>query len=371
MKQKVLKNRKVGVMLKESENTLYSDSSLLQHEERRKLHAWGKRNWFQLGIFLATIGIGFQFFIYVHQASGNGVVTVLRPSGVEGFLPIGALMGWKLFVQTGIWDSIHPAAMVFLGFAGFISLALRKSFCGWFCPVGTLSEWLWGLGRSLFGENYKLPVYLDFPLRSLKYLLLGFFVKIIFSMSSPAILGFLQSPYYKISDVKMLHFFTQTSFLTMVVLAVLVLSSLFIRNVWCRYLCPYGALMGLLALCSPTRIQRNPDTCIGCKSCSEACPYYLPVDRKRYIISPECNGCMECTQVCPVENTLELKTSGTGKTGWNTARLGTVIIGIYIGMVYAAGITGHWKSSVTENEFRARLQIINSPEITHPKVRFK
>jgi len=359
------------VMLKESENTIYSNSSRLQHEELREPHAWGKRNWFQLGVLLATIGIGFQFFIYVHQASSNGVITVLRPPGVEGFLPIGALMGWKLFLQAGIWDPVHPAAMVLLGFAGFISLALRKSFCGWFCPVGTLSEWLWKLGRGLFGKNYKLPVWLDVPLRSLKYLLLGFFVVIIFSMRSPDILRFLESPYYKISDVKMLHFFTQMSTLTVVVLTVLVLSSLFLRNAWCRYLCPYGALMGLLALCSPTRIQRNPETCIGCKSCSEACPYDLPVDKKRHIISPECNGCMECTRVCPVQNALALKTKGTGVTGWNAAKLGAVIIGIYIMMVYAAGITGHWESSVTETEFRARLQTIDSPEITHPKVRFK
>ncbi len=358
------------MMLKESENTIYSDSSLLKHEEHGKPYTWGKRNWFQLGVFLVTIGIGFQFFIYVHQASGNGVVTVIRPPGVEGFLPIGALMGWKLFVQTGIWDPIHPAAMVFLGFAGFISLALRKSFCGWFCPVGTLSEWLWELGRSLFGNNYKLPVWLDYSLRSLKYLLLGFFVKTLFSMSSPAILGFLKSSYYKMSDVKMLHFFTQMSTLTVVVLVVLVISSVFIRNAWCRYLCPYGALMGLLALFSPTRIQRDTHACIGCKSCSQVCPYHLPVDRKRYIISPECNGCMDCTRVCPVESTLELKTAGSGKTGWDTAKLGIVIIGIFIVMVYTAGITGHWKSSVTENEFRARLRTINSPEFTHPTVRF-
>ena len=353
--------------LKKTENTA-SDSSPPLHEERGKPDAWGKRNWFQLGVFLATIGIGVQFFIYVFQSSGNGVVTVLRPPGVEGFLPIGALMGWKLFIQTGIWDSIHPAAMVLLGFAGFISVALRKSFCGWFCPVGTLSEWLWKLGRSFFGKNYQLPVFLDIPLRSLKYLLLGFFIVIIFSMSSADIFGFLESPYYKISDVKMLHFFTRMTTLTMIVLTVLVLSSLFIRNAWCRFLCPYGALMGLLALCSPTRIRRNPDTCIGCKSCSEACPYNLPVDRKLHIISPECNGCMECTLVCPAENTLVLKTKGMGKTFWNTARLGMVIIGIYILMVYMAGITGHWKSSVTDHEFRARLLTIDSPEITHPSV---
>jgi hypothetical protein len=79
---------------------------------------------------------------------------------------------------------------------------------------------------------------------------------------------------------------------------------------------------------------------------------------------------MECTLVCPVENTLEFKTIGTGKNSWSTAMLGIVIIGIYIGVVYTAGITGHWKSSTTEHEFRARLQTINSPEITHPTVRF-
>lgn len=129
--------------------------------------------------------------------------------------------------------------------------------------------------------------------------------------------------------------------------------------------------MELLAVLSPTRIQRNSDTCIGCKSCSLACPYYLPVDKKRYIISPECNGCMEGAHVCPVENTLELKTMGTGKNGWSTAKVGPIIIGIYIVMVYAAGITGHWKSSMTEHEFSARLKTINSPEITHPAVRFR
>jgi len=343
----------------------------IPNKGRKKSHTWGIRNWIQLGVFLITVGIGFQFFIFVHQASGNGAVTVLRPPGIEGFLPIGALMGWKLFVQTGIWDPIHPAAMVILGFAGVISLALRKSFCGWFCPVGALSEWLWELGRNLFGKNYKLPVWADLPLRSLKYLLLGFFVWVIFSMNIPAIFGFLQSPYYKMSDVKMLHFFTQMSILTMVVLTILVLSSIFIRNVWCRYLCPYGALMGLLAVFSLTRIQRNQDSCINCKNCSLACPYHLPVDSKQSIISPECNGCMECTRVCPVENTLELKTVGTGKNSWSTAKLGAVVIGIYIVMVYAAGITGHWKSSVTEHEFRVRLQTINSPEFTHPSVNFR
>jgi len=335
-------------------------------EDKARPFSWGVRNYVQLGVFLLTVGIGIHFFIYVHQAAGEGAITVSRPAGVEGFLPIGALMGWKLFLLTGIWDPVHPAAMVILGFAAAISLGLRKSFCGWFCPVGTLSEWLWKAGRKLFGINYNLPPWLDFPLRSLKYLLLAFFVWTIFSMSRLAILAFLQGPYYKMSDVKMLFFFTQMSTITAVSLISLALVSLVVRNFWCRYLCPYGALMGLLSLFSPTRVQRNPETCIDCKRCSEVCPYHLPVDRKLRVLSPECNGCMDCTVVCPVKNTLELTTKGVSKKAWSVARLGAVILVLYLGLVYAASITGHWKSGVSEKEFRVRLQEIHSAKYTHP-----
>ena len=38
----------------------------------------------------------------------------------------------------------------------------------------------------------------------------------------------------------------------------LVVLSVVTKNFWCRYLCPYGALMGLLSMLSPTRIVRDP-----------------------------------------------------------------------------------------------------------------
>ena len=110
----------------------FPESSQAPKESKRKaalnLYPWRFRNSVQLGVFLLTLGIGFQFFIYVIQASGPGMITVSRPPGVEGFLPIGALLGWKLFLTSGIWDDVHPASMVILGFAGIISFFLRKSF---------------------------------------------------------------------------------------------------------------------------------------------------------------------------------------------------------------------------------------------------
>jgi hypothetical protein len=189
----------------------------------------GVRNQIQLLIFLVTIAAGFQFYLYVSQITGDGAVTILRPTGVEGFLPIGALMGWKYFLATGIWDNIHPAAMVFLGFAVLVSFLLRRSFCSWFCPVGTLSEWAWKTGESLLGKNFRLPVWVDMPFRGVKYALLGFFAWIILKMSPSDIAGFFDSPYYKIADIKMLLFFTKMSMITAAVLVVLTIMSFLLK----------------------------------------------------------------------------------------------------------------------------------------------
>ncbi len=241
---------------------------------------WGIRNYIQIGVLAVTLGIGIQFYIHVHQATNSLTITVQRPPGVEGFLPIGALMGWKQFLSNGHWDKVHPAGMVILGFAALVSLAGRKSFCSWFCPIGTVSELLWKLGQRLFGRNLCLPRWLDIVLRSCKYALLGFFVWIIIRMGEAAIAQFLTSPYYRMADVKMLHFFTRMSATTALILAFLIGMSLLYRNFWCRYFCPYGALMGLVAILSPLKIRRKPSDCIACGNCSAACPHRIAINQQ-------------------------------------------------------------------------------------------
>ena len=69
---------------------------------------------------------------------------------------------------------MHPAAMFLL--IAFLAMAflLRKAFCSWLCPVGTISEYLWRAGKKVFGRNFPLPRWLDLPMRGFKYLLLGF-----------------------------------------------------------------------------------------------------------------------------------------------------------------------------------------------------
>jgi polyferredoxin len=164
----------------------------------------------------------------------------------------------------------------------------------------------------------------------------------------------------------MLFFFTRMSALTTAVLAVLIIGSLFIRNFWCRYLCPYGALMGLLAWGSPTRVVRNRATCIDCRRCTRVCPAYLPVHAKGRIVSPECSGCLECAAVCPVADTLRLETRGAGKRAWRAASLGVVIVLLFLSIVYFARIGGLWESRVPQSQIRLLLKDIDNPAFTHP-----
>ena len=217
--------------------------------------------------------LGVQFYLWVRYFERGGVgVYVSRPAGAEGWLPIAGLMNAKYFLLTGQIPVIHPAALVLFAAFMLLSVLLKKSFCSWLCPVGTLSESLWKLGRRIFGRNLQLPRWADLPLRPLKYLLLGFFVFAIGSMSAEALQSFMYTEYGLVADVKMLNFFRDIGPTAAIVIGLLVLLSMLVRNFWCRYLCPYGALMGLASLLSPVKIRRDGEACIDCGKCAKACP---------------------------------------------------------------------------------------------------
>ena len=243
-----------------------------------------------LNVFLC---VQFYFFVRYFETGATGP-HVSRPAGVDGWLPIAGLMNTRYFLATGRVPAIHPAAMVLFLIFLATSLLLKRAFCAWLCPVGTLSEYLWKLGRKLFERNLVLPRWLDIPLRSIKYLLMAFFVFIVGGMSATALEDFMMQPYGILADVKMLHFFVRMSTTAAVTVAVLILLSVVIKNFWCRYACPYGAVQSLASLFSPITIRRDAESCIECGKCSKACPQNLPVDRLIQVRSVECTACMEC-----------------------------------------------------------------------------
>jgi len=271
-------------------------------------------------------------------------------------------MNLKAWCSTGQLPEIHPAGVVLLAVFLAISWLWRKAFCSWLCPIGTISEWLWKAGRRFFKRNLRLPHALDIALRSLKYVLLGLFLYVILPMSAADIRAFLDGPYGIIADVKMLNFFRYLSLTAAVTLAVLTALSLVVKNFWCRYLCPYGALLGLLSRFSPIRIRRDPETCIDCAKCARSCPSLLPVDRLITVRSPECTGCLECVAVCPAQGALWLSLPrGRRLPAWTMA---AGIALLFVGAVAMAQWRGHWKTNLPSEVYRELIP--RAHEFTHP-----
>jgi polyferredoxin len=302
--------------------------------------------------FLAlNIWIGIQFYAFVrYYETGGATPRISRPPGVEGWLPIASLMNLKYFVLTGRLPQTLCAGMLLLISFLAISLILRKAFCSWLCPVGTISETLGRFGKKLIGRNLELPRWLDLPLRSLKYLLMAFFLFAVSTMSVGAIEQFLAGPYGATADVQMLNFFRHLSSTAAAILIVLVALSMFIQNFWCRYLCPYGAFIGIVALFSPAHIQRSSSACIDCAKCSRVCPAHLPVDQLVTIYSAECTACLECVAVCPAEGALAL--SFPRKKTISPIAIAVMSALLLSGVVIYGRVSGHWWPSISESIYR-------------------
>jgi polyferredoxin len=347
-----------------------TDCAVLSTTPRKKLrkralreHSQTIRGAFQLAFLLLNAWIGIQFYLFVrYYELGGRSPRVDRPAGVEGWLPIASLMNLKVLLLTGHAPRIHPAGMFLLIAFLVASWIFRKSFCGWLCPVGTISEYLWRLGRRLLGRNLRIPRAIDVALRSLKYILLGLFVFAVASMSVPAIRQFLESPYGMVDDVKMLNFFRTLGVAGGAVIAVLVAGSIVVQNFWCRYLCPYGALMGLVSLGSPLRIRRVSDLCIDCAKCAKACPAVLPVDRLISIRSAECMGCMQCVAACPAAGALFL--AGPGRKRVPAWVVAAGVATLFLGTCAYAYWSGHWHTDLPS---RVYLELIpHANEFGHP-----
>ncbi len=306
------------------------------------------RRLIQWSFVALNLWMGVEFYRFtIHYESAGATAAQARPAGVEGWLPIASLMNLKYWLFTGQFPSIHPAGLVLLLTFVAISWIWGKAFCSWLCPIGTLSEALWRLGKKIFKKNYLPPRGVDMALRSLKYILFGLFLLAVGSMSVPAIESFLSGPYGIIADVKMLNFFRHLSLTAAVVLMLLAAASLFVQTFWCRYLCPYGALLAFPALLSPGKIRRNSDSCIDCAKCAMACPACLPVDKLMVVRSAECTSCLECVAVCPVKDTLQM--SLTRKKRVPEWMVAASLVAIFLLMVGLAKWTGHWNSPVSDD----------------------
>lgn len=306
-------------------------------------------------VFLGlTLFVGWRFYQFVMHFETAGLPFVQRPPSVDAFLPIGGFMAFKYFVLTGIVEPIHPSGMVlFAGIAG-VSLLLKKGFCGWICPVGTVSQYAWMIGERIFGRNFRVEHYTDIGLRSIKYLLMSFFLYVIgIAMGTTMIMMFFMSDYYKIADVRMMKFFTDISALAFWVLAALAVLSVLYKNFWCRYLCPYGALLGLLSKLSPVKVRRREEQCTHCGACTRSCPSLIDVESQSTVNSAECFGCLTCVSSCPSAGALDVAANYRKQVRVLPPYLYPVILAGLFFLAMGIGMaTDSWHSKIPYEEYQ-------------------
>ncbi len=316
-------------------------------------------------VLCAWIGVEFYLFVAWGKSLGAADFTA-RPPGAEGFLPISALISLSYWIRTGFLNNVHPSGLFIFVAILAMGWLLKKSFCSWMCPVGTVSESLWKLGQKLFGRNLGVNRWVDYPLRSLKYLLLLFFAWSVIAMDAESLKQFIYSPYNKMADVKMYYFFAQISGFALWTILILMGLSVVIKNFWCRYLCPYGALLGAMSWFSPVKITRNPASCIDCELCTKACPAAINVHSAKRVISDECSGCLECVEVCPVKDTLGMKTSHSDRYVRNWA-FGLLVVGVFVAITGMAMLAGLWQNGMSREEYLFRFKNVDSPLYEHAR----
>ncbi|MEH7298964.1 4Fe-4S binding protein [Neobacillus drentensis] len=306
-------------------------------------------------LFLLYVGVQFYRF-YIHFETLGETTFVERPSAVEGFLPISALVALKVWINSGEFDQIHPAGLVLFTFFVGAGIIFRKSFCSWLCPVGTISEWTARLGKKIFKRNFEIPTWLAWLLSPIKYLLLLFFLSMVIQMSTYSAKAFLELDYNKVSDVKMLQFFLTIGGTGLTVIAVIFILSLFFKNFWCRFLCPYGALIGLGSIFRITKIRRNEETCTNCEMCTKVCPQRLKVHKVEAVNSLNCTACMSCVEACPVKDTLNMTVVNKKVNKWF---IPVAFLVMFILVVGIAKLTGHWDTIISYEEWKQLIPDAN------------
>lgn len=291
-----------------------------------------------------------NFVSYIRSYVNLGTVPS-RPPVAEGFLPVAAFVAFKAWLLTKQIDPIHPAGLIIFMATVLTAWLFRRALCSWICPFGTLSEFLNRLGRKLIKRSIILPKWLDYPLLGLKYFIFYKIFSIFLQMSSFDAMQFMQIPYYSISDIKMFDFFANLAGKWILVIVAIILLTTFIKSFWCRYLCPYGALLGILGLFSPILLVRDKELCINCDQCNKACPNVVDVAHKKFVVTPECTGCTSCVNHCPKAGALQFKLLGF--IPLNTLTYSLAFLGVFFGIIVWAQLSGHWETTLTISDYKA------------------
>ncbi|NLN62299.1 MAG: 4Fe-4S binding protein [Myxococcales bacterium] len=261
------------------------------------------------------------------------------PWPVEAFLNLDPFIALLVALAT----VTVPATLLFSLIVLVIALFTGRSFCGWVCPMGTLNH---AVSETAPGLSAAKKIKANQPARPrhFKYFLLlfslgaAFFGSALGGLFDPIslvtrgvaltllpIFNFLASLLIETTAGTASHTAQQLSdsahdllsgivvhangllvlggiWLTLIFAAIL-FANRYVPRLWCRWICPLGALLGLAGRFGILALHKDESRCTQCKRCEKICSGAAsPMPGKPWLRA-ECDLCLNCVAVCP-ENAL-------------------------------------------------------------------
>lgn len=233
----------------------------------------------------------------------------IRGWPVNWFLNLDPLVGVGTILTTGtlfkglLWGLVTVVLTIVIG----------RFFCGWVCPFGSLHHLVGYLGNRKKSAAQKIELNKYRKTQSLKYLVLVFFL---FMAAFPSLAATLQTGLLdpialitrsfnlvllpvadsSVNLVSVSGRFYAGAWLIFAVFLTAVLLNLVVPRFYCRFICPLGALFGVIDRFAIWRIGKKEKQCINCKLCEKACEGGCePAGRIRM---SECVLCLNCFDDC-------------------------------------------------------------------------
>lgn len=214
-----------------------------------------------VAVLAAALGIA-TWLIY-RKRSRKGLVALSIFSVLYfGFYREGCIcaIGSVQNVALALFDGGYAVPLTALAFFALplaVALVAGRSFCAGVCPHGALQD-------LVLLKPLKVPVWLEQGLSVLPFVYLG--AGVLFAATGSAFIICQYDPFVPV-------FRMDGRTLMVAAGVVLLLLGVFVGRPYCRFLCPYGALLKLGATVAKWRVRVTPNVCTQCRLCEASCPF--------------------------------------------------------------------------------------------------
>lgn len=286
--------------------------------------------------------------------SGGGIGWLSQAS-LHALCPFGGVVSVYNLATLGTFvKKIHASSVILMSLILFLAALFGPVFCGWVCPLGSVQEWIGKAGKRVFGNklNSFIPQKVDKGLGYVRYAVL---IMVVFVTARSGYLVFENVDPYN----ALFSFWREDVALpAMIILGATLTLSLFTSRPWCKYACPYGAMLGLFNKIRFFKIRRNNSTCVNCKKCDRSCPMNIDVSKKDAVTDVRCISCYECTSEinCPVKDTVNMS------AGKGAVQIRPMIMAVFVPAVIFGGISATIAADVWNTTSSKMPKVIESGE---------